>query len=80
MGIKRKDSDTAVVEDLQPTSQPAQSGVPCIVHECPDGTLDVQFQIDKVTAERIKRRSYSMSLDRYVWENIIKRAVIGHVY
>lgn len=62
----------------QPVQPPVQS--PCFVKDQPSGGLSVTFQIDKITADRIKRKAGTMDISRFIYENIIKGAVSGAVY
>ena len=63
----------------QPTPKPKTTDMKCHVRDQPHGGLSVTFQIEEFYAKRIKLRAGPMPLDRYIWENIIKRAVADHV-
>lgn len=62
---------------IQQTTGPSPK---CITLQQPDGGIQVSFLIDPDVAHRIRRRAGTMSLERYIWENILKRAVTDHVY
>lgn len=52
----------------------------CRVSPQPDGGLQVHFLIDPDAAKRLARRAGSMPLERYLWENVLNRAVSSEVY
>jgi len=52
----------------------------CMTHERPDGSIVVVFVIDSLTAKRYHSRRGVMDLGRYLWENVIKRAVVDSVW
>lgn len=63
----------------QPNPQPKPQQF-CLVKEQPDGGLQVTFLIEPESAYRIKKRAYVMSLDRFIWENMLKQAIAGLSY
>lgn len=66
-------------EDAPKTSgpTPAQN---CRVELQPDGKLVVSFLVDELATRRLRSRAGAMDLATYLWENILKRAVVDHVY
>lgn len=52
----------------------------CLVSMQPDGKLAVSFLIESTEANRIIRRAGNMDISRYMWENILHRAISDHVY
>jgi len=46
----------------------------------PDGGIQVHFLIEPADAARLMRRAQTMPLSRYIWENIVRRAVQDHIY
>lgn len=73
MAIKEK------TEKSVTTVQSVETG-PCEVVDRPDGGLSVTVQVDSTIAQRLRLRAQTMPLDRYLWENILKRAIADHVY
>ena len=53
---------------------------PCYIRDQPSGGLSITFQVSPEIAARLKSRGGSMDLARYVYENILKGAIAGHVY
>ena len=66
-------------KQIEPQPQ-SKSQAPCLVKEQPDGGLQVTFLIEPESAARIKKRAYVMSLDRFIWENMLKQAIAGLAY
>jgi hypothetical protein len=52
----------------------------CTVAENADGTLTITVGVDEAITKRLKLRAQTMPLERYIWENILKRAFVDHVY
>lgn len=52
----------------------------CVVKQKADGSLAVILKIDAQTAKRHMSRAGTMDLDRYLWENIFKRAIVDSVF
>lgn len=52
----------------------------CLTHERPDGSVLVVFVVDPQTAKRYQTRRGPIDLGRYLWENIIKRAIVDSVW
>lgn len=52
----------------------------CVVTHQPDGAMQVAFLIESQTAQRLMRKAGGMGIERYLWENILQRAVTDHVY
>ena len=50
---------------------------PCAVEEAENGALKVTFEIEPATAARLKKRAESLNRSnaRYLWEEILRRAV-----
>ena len=63
-----------------PVSAPLALIQPCIATEYPDGSLNVQVHVELDIAKRLKSRAGSMDLSRYIWENVLKRALWDSVY
>lgn len=70
-----------------PTSSPAPledlSGLSpdtCNFSENKDGSGYCMFKIDPLTLSRIKSRAQSRQIAEYLWTEILRRAVEGHVY
>lgn len=65
---------------IQPQTQQAVQSHPCNVQELSDGSLQITFPVDDPQIiRRLKSRAGTMPLSRYMWENILKRAVVDHV-
>lgn len=65
----------------KPTSDtPVTLAEPCQVSDNSDGSLSVSFRVDEFAAKRLKLRANGMPLSRYMWENILKGVVDGHVF
>jgi hypothetical protein len=69
-----------VQKTVQPVVNLLSTERPCVVGSRTDGGLGVLFLIDPQTAHRIRMRAGTMTLDRYLWENILKQAAQSHVY
>jgi hypothetical protein len=67
-----KELGAITVEDPEPFK--------CAVSQHPDGSLLIEFVIAPSEAKRIKSRAGVMELSRYIYENILFRAVSDHVY
>ncbi len=67
----------AITPSQQPPPQPSYK---CRVTEQPDGGMQVLFLIDPDIAKRMRLRANNMALDKYLWENVLYRALIDHVY
>jgi hypothetical protein len=52
----------------------------CYVEDNEDGGLLVQFYVGPIEAKRLKSRAQQMDMARYIYENILFRAVNDHVY
>lgn len=66
---------------VDPSQTPQTSAPPkCMASLQPDGAIKVAFLIEPDVASRIRRRSGSMDLSKYLWENILNRAVTDHVF
>jgi len=63
-------------------TKPATPGVPvkCRVVDQPDGGMQVSFLVEPDVAKRIRSRAGTMSIERYIWESILHRAVVDSVY
>lgn len=70
-------SGTSTKVPVKPTPVPHPH---CRVVVQPDGALHIDCLIDPDVAKRIIQRAGPMTLDRYVWENILQRAFEGHVF
>lgn len=46
----------------------------------PDGGISVDLLIEPMIAKRIISRAGGMDVSRYLWENILNRAITDHVY
>jgi hypothetical protein len=65
--------------NAQPT--PASPICPlCRTKELPDGSLRVEFDIDPDTLKRYMTRANTKHISYYLWENVIYRSIISHVY
>jgi hypothetical protein len=69
-----------MAKTTQITQNTPLTGQKCLVEEQPDGGLHVHFLIEPDVAVRIRRRAHTMPLDRYIWENILKRNIVDHVF
>lgn len=91
MAIKTKDLvggpynkselETPTVGVIDVPSVPSASPVKCSVIDQGEGCgLTVTFYIGPLEAKRLRMRAQTMSLDRYLYENILFRAISDHVY
>ncbi len=62
------------VVDTQP-EPPVIESKPCSVYEKADHSLSVTFTIEPVAAKRLYMKASGMPIDRFLYENILKRAV-----
>ena len=76
MAIKTDNKQPVVPVFKQPAPPPAK----CLVTEQPDGCFQILTLVDADVARRIKRKANGMDIERYIYENILKRAFEGHVY
>ena len=67
-------------QDHPDVLNPADTSIKCRTVEQPDGGIQVSFLIEPTYAYRIRLRANGMSLERYLWENILKRAIVDSVY
>lgn len=70
-------AETKVV--IPKTPNKPESTRRCTVKEVGEG-LEVTFLVDPDIAKRIKSRAGTMPLYRYMWENVLNRAVTDHVF
>ena len=61
-------------------SQPPTPSFPCVVSIYPDGTGAAEFRIEPEIMRRINNRRANVSFEEYIWINIIRPALEGHVY
>jgi hypothetical protein len=52
----------------------------CLVKDQPDGGMQVTFLIEPESASRIRKRAYTMPLDRFIWEQMLKQAISSLAY
>ena len=52
----------------------------CKVEELSDGSIVVSLLIDSPVVKRLKLRAGPMPLHRYIYEQVLNRAVVDHVY
>lgn len=52
----------------------------CRVQEQPDGALQVSFLIEPVAARKMKLKAGNVDMATYLWDNILHRAVVTHVF
>lgn len=62
-------------QPVQPQAQPK-----IYVKNQPSGGLSVTFQMDANETARLMRKAGGMALDRFIWDNIIHRAVESFLY
>ena len=74
-----KDHPSSTVDQVE-TSSKVLPQPKCTVYLCPDGTLRVDFLVEIGAAKRLLSRAGVMPLDKYIWENILKRAIDTAVY
>jgi hypothetical protein len=80
MTIKKTYSDRQPNGELAPTV-PTVPPPACEVADQPDGSVIITLRINDPTAMRRHRsRAGVMDLGKYLWENILKRAVVDSVY
>jgi hypothetical protein len=53
---------------------------PCQAQIEKDGQLKVTFYLDPVIAKRLEGRAGKQPLGEYLWQNVLRRAVEGHVF
>jgi hypothetical protein len=63
-----------------PPRQTLSSVENCAVEEQPDGSLIVHFRVDVTTANRLKKKAYNTPMADFLWDNIIKRNVVGAAF
>jgi hypothetical protein len=63
-----------------PAPSPYQSTPVCEVVELPDGTGVATVLIDANVLARHKRRAGPMDISKYLWENVLHRALVDSVY
>lgn len=73
-------SDDSIPVGNDPLGSAPPAYAKCLVNMQPDGKLAVSFLIDSTEAARIIRRAGNMDIGKYLWENILYRAVVDHVY
>ena len=76
MTVKKTYSSAATEELPLPTVPPPA----CEVVDQPDGSVIITLRVDAQPMKRHRSRAGTMDLSRYMWENILKRAVIDSVY
>ena len=59
---------------------PAPLSFNCLVEEKPDGSAEALVNIPPEIMRRIKSRAQTQPLDEYLWQNVFRRALEGHVY
>jgi hypothetical protein len=52
----------------------------CAVEKSPDGGMIVHFRVDVARAARLRTRMGPMDPARYLWENIINRALEAETF
>ena len=74
-------------EDPQPIPEGADLklmepglSAPCLVNSRPDGSLIVAFHVDLFQARRLRLKAGTMHLDKFIWENVLQRAIDSMVY
>ncbi len=66
--------------DSAPNQQINMPVPKCVTTIQPDGGIQVSFLIEPDVAKRLIRRAGGMQLERYLWENVLYRAVVDHVF
>lgn len=54
--------------------------VPCRAEIQPDGALKVELLIEPLAAARYRTRAGRMDIGRYLWDNVLHRAIVDAVY
>jgi len=75
--------DTSTVQQTNKTKpQLPPSGIlpKCRVVLQPDGGMRVEFLIEPDAANRIRKRAYTMKLETFLWENMLKQAINSVAY
>lgn len=54
--------------------------VPCRAEIQPDGALKVELLIEPLAAARYRTRAGKMDIGRYLWDNVLHRAIVDAVY
>lgn len=73
----------AVKTQPNPNAQPTPASVTCHLcrtRELADGSLRVEFDIPPEVLKRYLTRIGNRHISYYLWENVIYRNLIGHVY
>lgn len=70
---------TKVTEHSRPEPPILLPHEKCVVVER-DGAATVVFQIDPADWRRYKTRIGDMNPSDYLWDNVLRRAVTGHIY
>lgn len=52
----------------------------CEVMAMPDQSVIITLRVDAATIKRHRSRANGMDLSRYMWENILHRALVDSVY
>lgn len=77
--IKLVDTSSCPAPALEPF--PIGPGfVPCRAEIQPDGALRVELLIEPLTAARYRTRAGRMDIGRYLWDNVLHRAIVDAVY
>lgn len=72
-------SNTARAEVLSGASAPSLTA-PCVAVLEADQSITVTFAIPPDQAKRILGRAGKQDTGEYLWQNVIRRAVEGHVF
>lgn len=59
----------------------APASIPnCEVSDLPDGSVIITLHVESHIMKRHRLRAGTMQIERYMWENILNRALVDSVY
>ena len=73
-------ASTDVDETPCPSPTPLARPNPCEVSDLPDGSVIITLRVDAHIIKRHRLRANGMEIGRYLWENILHRAMVDSVY
>ena len=68
---------------VQPAVRPVAPNfqdIPCVAKTEQNDSLTVTFNLDPVIARRLEGRAGKQDLGEYLWQNVLRRAIEGHVF
>lgn len=80
MTIKKTYTSTPESADYTPPPLPVPIPPNCVVETLPDQSVIITLRVDAATMKRHKSRANGMDLSKYMWDNILHRALVDSVY